>query len=239
MATRVTEQSRETTLPPATQNRSRASLERVMDATVALLVQRGATGFTVAEVSTLAGVAVGTIYGRVGSKESLLLAVSSRELDRIDADTATSLADAAEEGDTFAEALARVVEARLTILTREATLLRAIIRAADDYPAAAGRGHTSGSVVQRTVTDALDRVCRRFEIAATTDDLYWAGDVVEAVATHHLSIGLPDHAAPARGVDSREFAERLTETVTSFLMARASMPKTSAPADTAPSAAER
>lgn len=220
MKSRVRAQSAEATLPPATQERSRASLERVLDATVALLVQRGATGFTVAEVSTLAGVAVGTIYGRVGSKEALLLAVSSRELDRIDADMAESLADAAERGRTFAEAVALLVDARLPILTREATLLRAIIRSADDYPAAAGRGHASGSVVQKTVTDALARVCDRFDVVVTRDDLYWAGDVIEAVATHHLSIGLPDHAAPARRVDSRDFAERLTETVTSVLRAR-------------------
>lgn len=233
MESRVRAQSAEATLPPATQERSRASLERVLDATVALLVQRGATGFTVAEVSTLAGVAVGTIYGRVGSKEALLLAVSARELDRIDADMAESLADAAEQGGDLVDAIAHLIDARLTILTREATLLRAIIRAADDYPAAAGRGHTSGSVVQRTVTDALARVCDRFGITVTTDDLYWAGDVVEAVATHHLSIGLPDHAAPARRVDSGEFAQRLTETVASFLLARAGM------SDPAPPAASR
>jgi hypothetical protein len=78
-----------------------------------------------------------------------------------------------------------------------------------------------------------------FEIAATTDDLYWAGDVVEAVATHHLSIGLPDHAAPARGVDSAEFAARLTETVTSFLLARAKAPKADTSTDAEQPAAER
>ncbi|WP_439593777.1 TetR/AcrR family transcriptional regulator [Microbacterium sp.] len=221
MKSRGAEKSTEASLPPATQERSRASLERVLDAAVALLVQRGAMGFTIAEVSALAGVAVGTIYGRVGSKESLLLAVSSRELDRIDAETTTSLQKIAQKGATITDAVALLVDARLAILTREATLLRAIIRAADEYPATAGRGNASGFLAQRTFTEALGVVCRRFDVAVTTDDLEWAGDVVEAVATRHLSIGLPDHAAPARRVDSRAFAERLTLTVTPFLLARA------------------
>jgi AcrR family transcriptional regulator len=68
------------TVKPPQQKRSRASLERVLVASIELLEERGFDGFTVAEVSKRAGVSVGAIYARFENKEALLRAVHRRAM---------------------------------------------------------------------------------------------------------------------------------------------------------------
>src|SRR4051812_29557160 len=68
------------------QERSRASFERAVDAAVALLVERRSDAFTLAEVAARGGVSIGSIYGRVDSKDDLLRAAHAREMARIAAE---------------------------------------------------------------------------------------------------------------------------------------------------------
>src|SRR3954468_9029226 len=70
-------------LRPPLQNRSRASLERVLDAGQKLLEEQGWEGFTVQEVSRRAKVSIGSIYARAPSKEALILAVYDRAVEEI------------------------------------------------------------------------------------------------------------------------------------------------------------
>src|SRR4051794_9949447 len=79
-------------LRPPLQNRSRASLERVLDAGEKLLMEEGWEGFTVQEVSRRAKVSIGSIYARAPSKEALILAVYDRAVDRIAEQNAAALA---------------------------------------------------------------------------------------------------------------------------------------------------
>ena len=51
------------------QERSRRSFERVQDAALALLVERGPDAFTLAEVCTRADASMGAIYNRVNGKD--------------------------------------------------------------------------------------------------------------------------------------------------------------------------
>jgi AcrR family transcriptional regulator len=78
-------------LRPPLQNRSRASLERVLDAGEKLLVEKGWEGFTVQEVSRRAKVSIGSIYARAPSKEALILAVYDRAVERIAEENAAAL----------------------------------------------------------------------------------------------------------------------------------------------------
>src|SRR3954471_11193669 len=79
-------------LRPPLQNRSRASLERVLDAGQKLLEEEGWEGFTVQEVSRRAKVSIGSIYARAPSKEALILAVYDRAVGRIAEENAALLA---------------------------------------------------------------------------------------------------------------------------------------------------
>src|SRR3954454_8345808 len=62
-------------LRPPQQSRSRASLDRVLQAGQELLIEKGFDGFTVQEVSKRAKVSIGSIYARAPSKEALVFAV--------------------------------------------------------------------------------------------------------------------------------------------------------------------
>lgn len=60
------------------QARSRATLERVLNAAEALFAERGQIGFTLPEVARRAEVSVGTVYRRFATKEELLMAIFDR-----------------------------------------------------------------------------------------------------------------------------------------------------------------
>jgi AcrR family transcriptional regulator len=65
----------ESSLRPPQQSRSRASLDRVLQAGQELLVEKGFDGFTVQEVSKRAKVSIGSIYARAPNKDALVFAV--------------------------------------------------------------------------------------------------------------------------------------------------------------------
>ena len=68
------------------QERSRASFERVLDAAVELLKERGYEGFTLLEVSKRARTSIGSIYCRVKGKEELFRAVQVYVLEDLTAE---------------------------------------------------------------------------------------------------------------------------------------------------------
>jgi AcrR family transcriptional regulator len=68
---------------PPQQERSRASFERVLAAGAQLLEERGYEAFTLAEVSRRAKVSIGSIYGRVESKEDLVRAIHARAMEEL------------------------------------------------------------------------------------------------------------------------------------------------------------
>ncbi len=63
------------------QRRSRETLERILEAAEALLETREFDQLTMAELARHAGCAVGTVYGRLPNKESLLLCLHERYLE--------------------------------------------------------------------------------------------------------------------------------------------------------------
>jgi AcrR family transcriptional regulator len=71
---------------PPQQERSRASFERVLAAGARLLRERGYDAFTLAEVSRRAKVSIGSIYGRVQSKDDLVHEIHSRTMHEIGAE---------------------------------------------------------------------------------------------------------------------------------------------------------
>lgn len=68
------------------QERSRRSLERILNAGAAVLEDEGADGFSISEVCRRANVSSGALYSRFDSKDSLLLAVHAHVIGKIDAE---------------------------------------------------------------------------------------------------------------------------------------------------------
>jgi AcrR family transcriptional regulator len=69
-------------LPPGVkrplQQRSQASMDRILDAAAALLAERGFREVSVAEIAERAGVSVGSFYSRFPDKESVLRTLEER-----------------------------------------------------------------------------------------------------------------------------------------------------------------
>ena len=69
------------------QNRSKASLERLLNAACELLTENGYKDFTLQEVSKRAKVSIGSIYNRFKSKEDLIRLLQVRELETLEVET--------------------------------------------------------------------------------------------------------------------------------------------------------
>ena len=117
-----------------TQQRSRRSAERALDASLELLEENGFDGFTVADVSRRAGVSVGAIYARFGNKESLLRAVHRRAMDGMSREYIARTAADGPAARYLRDAVVDAVEIVAAIFDRHRDHLRAFMHlgAVDD-----------------------------------------------------------------------------------------------------------
>jgi AcrR family transcriptional regulator len=120
-------------LRPPQQNRSRASLDRVLQAGQELLVEKGFDGFTVQEVSKRAKVSIGSIYARAPNKDALVFAVYDYAVSEL-RDERQAFDDPTRwEGLSFDELVrAAVRETAETMFRHEAVLRVIMTRAAID-----------------------------------------------------------------------------------------------------------
>lgn len=109
------------------QRRAQATLERILDAGAELITEHGYAGFGIADVCRRAGVSAGGLYRYFESKESLVLAVQDRELDRLGVDTAAALDRARWEGASVDAVVEGAVHALADQYRRHEPMLRAFI----------------------------------------------------------------------------------------------------------------
>ena len=86
------------------QERSKATVEAILEGTIRVLLREGFDTLTTTRVAEVAGVGVGTLYQYFPAKESLLFALLEREMSTLEAEILASLA--ASEGES--------IEARIT-----------------------------------------------------------------------------------------------------------------------------
>jgi AcrR family transcriptional regulator len=144
------------------QDRSRRSLERMLDAGVEALAEAGYDGFSIADVGRRSGVSIGSIYQRFPSKAALFTALQERILEKIDAEqetmfSAIAVADLSDGG---------IVDAAVRLLARhfhdhEPLLKVMILRGAVDDETRA-RGSRSSQALSRNFESFLIRSVRRF-----------------------------------------------------------------------------
>ncbi len=128
-------------LRPPLQNRSRETLERVLDAGERLLVEKGWDGFTVQEVSRRSKVSIGSIYARAPSKEALLLAIYDRATDRMALENDASLTpDAQWDGLSAREVILRATREMAEHMLRNQDMLRVFMNRSTVDPVIRERG---------------------------------------------------------------------------------------------------
>lgn len=124
---------------PVRQARSQATLERLLESTESLLVDKHFEGLTVAEIAVRAGVSVGAVYSRFRDKDALLQCL----LDRFVAE-ATATADEALDidrwqGASIEEIVSEFIVFLVEIHRARIGLLRELV----------ARAHGSATVVER------------------------------------------------------------------------------------------
>jgi AcrR family transcriptional regulator len=122
------------------QGRSLASFNRMLEATKALMLERGSEDFTLQDVSERGNVSVGSIYLRFESKDRLLHAVIAEELKAIIAGEEAFLDQVLAKSSNLAEFLPLFVEGYSDFLGERAMMLRTIMQRASVDPAVSEPG---------------------------------------------------------------------------------------------------
>lgn len=143
------------------QQRSRATLEKLLSAGVDLLAEKGYEGLSIGELSARARVSVGSIYQRFEGKESLFAALRERILERLDAQQ-SDLFRPIDRGLPDDALVVEAVRRLATLLRQHEALLRVmILRGAIDEETRR-RGSRSSVALARAYESHLLRSVRRF-----------------------------------------------------------------------------
>lgn len=187
-----------------------------MDAAVTLLTEHGDDSFTLADVARLAGVSIGSIYGRVDSKDGLIRSVQERELARIDSETTAAFSRIATDGRSGLDTVvASAIRTTGRILRSNAGILGPLMLRANSDPVVAAAGRRSATAMEKLYLDTI--LARREEIlhpdprVATS----WTYVVVYSVFARYLGLGSSKESA-GQGT-WRATTANLTEMTVSFL----------------------
>lgn len=123
------------------QRRSRESYERMVEAAIEILREKGLEGLTLSEVSRRSRVSIGSIYCRVQSKEHLLREVQARVLGEMEHEFAMLVNRVRRRMLPLRELVPVLVRELALFLRRHATLLNAFMQQAqrDEHMAAEGQ----------------------------------------------------------------------------------------------------
>ena len=198
------------------QERSRRSFERVQDAALALLVERGPDAFTLAEVCTRADASMGAIYNRVNGKDDLIRLIHEREMARVDNDTDKALQATDVESGQLRDVVAELINAVTALLRRDADVLRPFMLLAATDQQISVRGRQSAAVMRGLFVELLSG--RRSEIRHPDPvaAIEWCFTIVYSVVARRLGLGSTMEGADDAG-DWEELVPNLVDTVTAYL----------------------
>ncbi|MDQ1204819.1 TetR/AcrR family transcriptional regulator [Microbacterium sp. SORGH_AS_0862] len=139
-------------LRPPRQERSRRTLERVLDAGADVFAAHGYEGLTIAEVCRIAKTSPGAVYTRFESKAVLVRAVHDHVLTALSAELDAAFAPHSEwDALETAQFVERAVNVLILHLRRHAPIVRAIVLRAAVDPVM----RTSGAPRIRSMADAF------------------------------------------------------------------------------------
>jgi AcrR family transcriptional regulator len=186
------------------QQRSRETVARILDAAARLLDEQGYAATTTNHVAELAGVSIGSLYQYFPNKDALLVALADRHLDEAVSAMAGRLADLRVRAPAVPEVVRSLVG--LTVELNESSRLHAILFAeCPRTPALAARidafltavTHEVAFHLERTGTGGGDAALRARLLVSATD-----------AAVHEVVLGFPP--GPRRDVATEELIFLIT-----------------------------
>lgn len=151
---------------PPKQERSRATVERMVLAAEQLMRDRGSDEFTLAEICTLGRVSMGAIYYRFASKDDLLRLVHSRLMEELEREMSGAIGRSLEGARDLPQLVCTLIDALAETLRRFAPLLRPLMLRSISDPVIRSAGKEtytrmgaefSGAILSRTAEIAFIR----------------------------------------------------------------------------------
>lgn len=133
-STRTSGPARLEWVKPPRQARSQKTLERILDAAEALILETGSVTFTVAEVARRGRSSVGSLYARFKGKDALLRSVFERFLEQAEATVASALDPERWHGVPIADIMAATVAFAVQVFEDRRPLISALVLSAVDDP---------------------------------------------------------------------------------------------------------
>ncbi len=198
------------------QERSRRSFERVQDAALALLVERGPDAFTLAEVCTRADASMGAIYNRVNGKDDLIRLIHEREMARVDRDTEKALQATDVASGQLRDVVAELITGVTVLLRRDAEVLRPFMLLAATDQRISVRGRQSAALMRALFVELLST--RRSDVRHPdpVSAIDWCFTIVFSVVARRLGLGSTLEGADDAG-EWAELVPNLVDTVTAYL----------------------
>jgi AcrR family transcriptional regulator len=195
-------------ITPPKQRRSRETWNRVLDAGVAILSERGYEAFTIAAVCERAGVAPPAIYARTRSKDALFLAVYEHGIARLSADESALVTP--DPGLPAAERVRAVVASIAGVPLRHQEFLRPIVLLSASHDEVRRRGSRYSQGLGHAFVELLAPL-------GLSDAAAWACfDTVFAAVILRVAYG-PGFATP-HPEDEDTFVARLGDIAVHYLI---------------------
>lgn len=174
------------------QNRSKASLERLLNAACELLTENGYKDFTLQEVSKRAKVSIGSIYNRFKSKEDLIRLLQVRELETLEVETAMVITRIRRKQLKLRLLVPEVISEYANLLKEHKGILRPLmeISAVDEVVATYGKTHAA-----QNIADFIQLLLERKEEISQPDPARAVDHifkVVYAALARYLGLGIMD-----------------------------------------------
>lgn len=174
------------------QNRSRASLERLLNSAAELLVEKGYKDFTLQEVSSRANVSIGSIYNRFSSKENLIRQVQEKELNALEVQSAVVINQIRRKNLKLRQLVPEVISQYANLLAQYKGILRPLmeISAQDSVVATYGKEHAAQNIADFTqlLVDCKDEIVQPEAIKAINQSFRYT----YASLARFLGLGIMD-----------------------------------------------
>jgi AcrR family transcriptional regulator len=196
------------------QDRSRATVDAILQATLQVLLQGGLSALTTTAVAERAGVSVGTLYQYFPDKAALVLALKLLYVDRLVGAVATAAVNPDTDGPDIEPTLRAMLRA-LVQTKRDNLSLTLALR----EPMSQTEPHAGGRVAEQGMARLVGVVKHVLDRAVPPlQDTDRAARVIVAAVEGASTLGLYDDA---KLLASRVFLDELDALVLGFLRARA------------------
>jgi AcrR family transcriptional regulator len=195
------------------QDRSRASMDRIMAASQFLVLKRGDDEFTLNDVAAHADVSVGSIYLRFESKTNLVRATVSYCLDDVGLQEESLLSRILAERSSLSQFVQRYVDGYAELLQKNACILRMVMSSQDPRISAWGHKLTARSAT--LFADAMLQFAAEFHGSSPVTKLSSAYHIMFASLTRQLSLGSTRESA--QNLDWQAFKRELGRMCIAYL----------------------